>query len=55
MVCLLRSRALQKAEQIEILFGMWTLVGLGNHVLDGGPEPAMKRGSFRGRQRGGAL
>jgi len=27
------------AEPIEIPFALWTLVGPGNHVLDGGPDP----------------
>jgi len=27
------------AEPIEILFGLRTWVGPGNHVLDGGPDP----------------
>jgi len=26
------------AEPIEIPFGVWTRLGLGNHVLDGGPD-----------------
>ena len=33
------------AEPIEMSFAVWTLVGPGNHVLGGGPDPL----------RGGAL
>ena len=31
------------AEPIEMLFGLRTRVGQGNHVLDGGPDPPRKR------------
>jgi len=34
------------AEPIEMLFRMWTPVGPWNHVLDGGPDPSMRRGNF---------
>jgi len=34
------------AEPIEMLFGLWSQVGTGNHVLDGGPDPPMERGNF---------
>jgi len=27
-------------------FRVWTWVGPRNHVLDGGPDPTMQRGSF---------
>jgi len=37
------------AEPIEIPFGLWTGVGPRNHVLDGGPDPFMKRGKFEGK------
>jgi len=33
------------AEPIEMPFGLRTLVGSGNHVLDGGPDP---EGAFFG-------
>jgi len=33
---------------IELLFGLRTWVGPGNHVLDGGPDPPMGRGKFLG-------
>jgi len=36
------------AEKIEILFGLWTSVGLRNHVLNGGPDRPMQRGNFGG-------
>jgi len=44
MVCLLVCQSVtilspaKTAELIEIPFGLWTLVGPGNHVLDGGPD-----------------
>jgi len=40
------------AEPIEMLFGLRTLVGLGNHVLYGGPEPdpPMRRGNLMGKR-----
>ena len=34
------------AAPIELLFGLRTWVGPGNHVLDGGPDPPMGRGKF---------
>ena len=34
------------AEPIEVAFGMWTLVGTRNHILDGGTDPARLRGSL---------
>ena len=37
------------AEPIEMLFGMWTLVGPGNHVLDGCPDRPMTMGNVRGK------
>jgi len=36
------------AAPIELPFGLRTWVGLGNHVLDGGPDPLMGRGKFLG-------
>jgi len=30
------------AELIEMPFGLWSLVGLKNHVLDGDPDPPCK-------------
>jgi len=36
------------AELMEITFGLRIWVGSGNHVLDGGPDPPMRRGSFEG-------
>ena len=36
------------AAPIELPFGLRTWVGLGNHVLDGGPDPPMERGKFLG-------
>ena len=32
----------ETAEPIEMLFGLRTRVGLGNHVLDGGPHPPLE-------------
>ena len=43
----LESRA-KTAEPIEMLFGLRTRVGPGNHVLDGSPDPLMGRGNFEG-------
>ena len=37
------------AEPIEMPFGLRTLVGPGNHVLDGVPDPHMGRGNFEGK------
>jgi len=36
------------AKPIEMPFGLRTLVGPGNHVLDDGPDPPMGRGDFFG-------
>jgi len=36
------------AEPIEMPFGLWTLVGPRDHILDGGPDPPMGRGNFEG-------
>ena len=33
---------------IELLFGLRTWVGPGNHALGGGPDPPMGRGNFVG-------
>ena len=38
----------ETAGSIEMAFGLWGAVGLSNHVLDGGPDPPMVRGNFRG-------
>jgi len=43
-----------KAEPIEMPFGLRTWVCPGNHVLDGSPDPLMGRGNFeegKGRPR----
>jgi len=37
------------AKPIEMSFGLRTLLGPGNHVLDGGPDPPMGRGNFWGK------
>jgi len=34
------------AEPIEMSFAVWTLVGPGNHVLGGGPDPLRGGGTF---------
>jgi len=39
------------AKPIEISFGLRTRMGLGNHVLDEGPDPPMGRGNFGGKGR----
>jgi len=39
------------AKPIEMSFGLRTLLGPGNHVLDGGPDPPMGRGNFWGKGR----
>jgi len=36
------------AEVIEMLFGLWTRMDPGKHVLDGGPDLPMGRGNFEG-------
>jgi len=36
------------AEAIEMLFGLRTRVGPGNHVLDGGPDPPWEGAILRG-------
>ena len=36
------------AETIEMLFGFWASMGPRNHVLDGGSDRLMGRGSFEG-------
>jgi len=42
----------QMAEPIEMQFWLGTRVGPTNHVLDGGPDPPMRRGNFeRGKGR----
>ena len=40
------------AEPIEMPFGMWTRIGPRNHVLDGSPDPRIRRGNFEGERRG---
>jgi len=40
------------AEPIEMPFGMWSCVGLGNHVLNGGPDPCTRRGNFDRKMAG---
>jgi len=38
------------AELIEMRFGLTIPEGPRNHVLDGGSDPAMERGSFKGEK-----
>jgi len=38
----------ETAGSIEMAFGVWDAVGPSNHVLDGGPDRPMVRGSFGG-------
>jgi len=38
------------AEPIKMTFGMWTLVDPRNHVLDGGPDPHMRRAILRAKR-----
>jgi len=40
------------AQPIEMQVGLWAWVGSRNHVLDGGPDPLMGRGSSEGRKGG---
>ena len=40
------------AEPTEMSFGMWTWVGPGNRVLDGGPGPDTWRDNFEGKGAG---
>ena len=42
--------AAKTAEPIEMPFGLRTRVGLGNHVLNGGPDNPMGRGNFEGEK-----
>jgi len=37
------------AKPIEMPFGVWTQVGTGSHVLDGGPDFQTRRANFDGR------
>jgi len=37
------------AEQVEMPFGLWTRVGPGHHVLDGGPDPPWEGAILRGK------
>jgi len=39
------------AELIKMLFGIWTWVGPRNHVLDEGPDLAMRGGNFEVEKR----
>jgi len=41
------GKTAKTAEPIEILFGLWTLVGPGNHVLHEGLDP-LWRGNYEG-------
>jgi len=38
----------ETAEPFKMPFGLRTWVGPGNHVLNGGSDPHMRRGSFKG-------
>jgi len=38
------------AEPIEKPFGLWIRMGPRNHVLDGGPDPLMRKGNFEGEK-----
>jgi len=40
------SKPAKMAKPIEMPFGLRTLVGPGNHVLYGGPDPLMGNGNF---------
>jgi len=40
----------KKAKLIEMLFGLWTRVSLGNHVLDGCPNPPWEGAILRGER-----
>jgi len=37
------------AEPITMLFWLWTRLGPGNHVLDGGPDPPCEGAILRGK------
>ena len=39
----------KSAEPIDMLFGIWTRVGPGNHVLDGDPDHSCERAILRGK------
>jgi len=52
-VCVRHKREPCKtAKPIEMLFGVWTRRGLGNHALVGGPGSPSGRGTFLGGRRG---
>jgi len=38
------------AEAIEMSFGLWTRVGLSNHVLHGSPDPPCEGAILRGKE-----
>jgi len=46
-----KPKPCRKSESIQMPFGLRTRMGLGNHVLDGGPDPPMGRGNFQGEKR----
>jgi len=43
-------RCTKMAEPIKMTFGMWTPVDARNHVLDGGPDPQMRRAILRAKR-----
>jgi len=48
-VCVRHKReSCKTAKPIEMLFGVWTRRGLGNHALVGGPGSPSGRGTFLG-------
>ena len=51
MVCMSATTAstTKTAELIEVPFGEWIRVGLGNHVLNGGSDLPTEWGTFGGR------
>jgi len=49
-VCHTSEPCKKTAAPIELPFGLKTWVGPGNHVLDEGPDPPMRRGKFFGEK-----
>ena len=38
----------ETADSVEMALGMWSAVGIRNHVLHGGPDPPMVKGNLGG-------
>jgi len=53
-VCLHDLESCKMAEQIEMLFGLWTQVVPRYHVLGGNPDPPQEGAILRGRKERGS-